>query len=235
VAASAEPPARPELRVRRVDVNINATTPPPPQPAPTMTIVNPPPTTTYVAPAPTYVESDSRGIYEKYGIGVALGGGVEGFAGDTLRNTTDPGGAWDVRLSLGMKSPLALEAAYVGSAQQINALGLSGNAYLVGNGAQADARLNVTGDPAIQPFVYGGVAWKRYSIRNETANTSDLIDNDDVLEVPLGVGISSRYAGLMLDLRGEYRVATQADLVSQTNPNARQDRFGVNANVGIAF
>jgi hypothetical protein len=198
-----------------------------------MTIITPPPTTTYVAPA--YTESDSRGVYEKYGIGVALGGGVEGFAGDSMRSTTDPGGAWNVRLSLGLKSPLALEAAYVGSAQQINALGLSGNAYLVGNGAQADARLNVTGDIAVQPFVYGGVAWKRYSLRNETANTSDLINNDDVLEIPLGIGISSRYAGLLLDLRGEYRVATQGDLVSQTNPDARMDRFGVNANVGVAF
>lgn len=224
----------------QVNGTLDASGNPIPPPATTTTVITPPPpaTNVYVAPAPTYtpvVVEDHRSVYDRYGIAVSLGGGVEGFTGDTLRNSTDPGGGWNVRLGVGLKSPLSLEAAYIGSAQNIDALGLSGNALLVGNGAQADARLNLTGGMAVQPFVFGGAAWKRYQIMNETANTSDLVDKDDVIEFPLGVGIGARAAGLDLDLRGEYRIATEADLVSRTNPDARMDRFGVNASIGMAF
>lgn len=221
-----------------VDANGN-----PIPPSTTTTVITPPPppaeTNVYVAPAPTtyepvYVEP-RRSMYDRYGIAVSLGGGVEGFTGDTLRNTTDPGGGWNVRLIAGLKSPLALEASYIGSAQNIDALGLSGNALLVGNGAQAAARLNLTGGMRVQPFVFGGAAWKHYQIMNESSNTSDLVNNDNVVEFPLGVGFGGRYRGLLLDLRGEYRIATQADLVSRTSPDARMDRFGVNASIGASF
>ncbi len=220
-----------------VDANGNVIVPP----STTTTIITPPPppeTNVYVAPAPTYTPTvvvRDRNWYDRYGIAVSLGGGVEGFTGDTLRSTTDPGGGWNVRLGVGLRSPLALEAAYIGSAQNIDAFGLSGNALLVGNGAQADARLNLTGGAAVQPFVFGGAAWKRYQIMNASSNTSDLVDRDDVIEFPLGAGIDGRYRGLMLDLRGEYRIATNADLVSRTNPDARMDRFGVNASIGASF
>jgi hypothetical protein len=209
-----------------VDTTPSAVTPPvvivepPPPPAPTTTVVEVPP--------------DHRNLYERYGIGVALGGGVEGYAMSGPRDQTTDGGNWDVRLTMGTRSPLAIEAAYIGSAQSINTLGLSNNAVLVGNGAQADARLNLT-DTLVQPFFYGGVAWKRYSITNSSQNTSDLIDNDDVLEIPLGVGVAAKYAGLMLDLRGEYRLANQDDLFAATPNSDRADRWGVNANVGLAF
>ncbi len=188
----------------------------------------PPPSTTVVE-----VRPERRSLYERYGVAVALGGGVEGYAMSNQRDQTTDGGNWDVRLTVGTRSPLALEASYIGSAQAINALGLDSNAVLLGNGAQANARLNLS-DTLVQPFLYGGVAWKRYSITNTNQNTSDLADNDDVLEVPLGVGVAAKAAGLMLDLRGEYRLATQDDLFA-SGGNDRADRWGVNANVGIAF
>ena len=219
-----------------LDANGNPVTPPPS----TTTVITPPPppeTNVYIAPpppAPVVVERE-KDIYDRYGIAVSLGGGVEGFTGETMRSTTDPGGGWNVRLGVGLKSPLALEAAYIGSAQEIDALGLSGDALLVGNGAQANARLNLTGGMAVQPFVFGGAAWKRYQIMNEDANTSDLIDDDDLVEFPVGLGIGGRYRGLNLDLRGEYRIATDADLLRRTDPDARMDRFGVNASIGMAF
>lgn len=189
----------------------------------------PPPTETTVVE----VRPESRSMYERYGVAVALGGGVEGYAMSNQRDQTNDGGNWNVRLTVGTRSPLALEAAYIGSAQGISALGLDSNAVLVGNGAQANARLNLS-DTLVQPFLYGGVAWKRYSITNTNTNTSDLSDNDDVLEVPLGLGVAAKAAGLMLDLRGEYRLATQDDLFA-SGGNDRADRWGVNANVGIAF
>ncbi len=193
------------------------------------TVVAPPPTDTTPYPA-----TDNRSLYERNGIAVSLGGGVEGFVQGSERAATTDGGVWNLRVAVGTRSPLAIEAAYIGSAQAINGLGLQSNALLIGNGAQADARINLT-DKLVQPFLYGGVAWKRYTLSNTTTATSDLVNNDDVLEVPLGVGVASKYAGLMLDLRGEYRLSAQNDMFSVTAPNDRMDRWGVNANVGYAF
>jgi hypothetical protein len=190
----------------------------------------PPPTTTEVVVLPERPKS----LYERYGIAMSLGGGVEGYAMKDQRNQTTDGGNWDVRLTMGTRSPFALEASYIGSAQAINTFGLSGDAVLVGNGAQANARFNLT-DTLVQPFFYGGVAWKRYSITNTSTNTTDLADDDDVIEVPFGVGFAAKYSGLMLDLRGEYRLANQDDLFAAAGMNDRADRWGVNANVGLAF
>jgi hypothetical protein len=193
--------------------------------------------TTVVTPGQNDTEqpmNDNSSLYERYGIAVMLGGGVEGFVQTPQRDATDDGGVWNLRVAVGTRSPLAIEAAYIGSAQSINGLGLESDALLVGNGAQADARINLT-DALVQPFVYGGVAWKRYSLERTTTRTSDLSDNDDVLEVPLGIGIASKYAGLLLDLRGEYRFSTQDDMFDVTAPDDRMDRWGVNANIGYAF
>ncbi|CAN5703684.1 hypothetical protein BH11MYX3_BH11MYX3_19980 [soil metagenome] len=192
--------------------------------------------TTVVTPGPTSYDqsTDNRNLYERYGVAVSLGGGVEGFTQTSQRNATNDGGVWNLRLAVGTRSPVAIEGAYIGSAQSINGLGLDSNALLVGNGAQADARINLV-DSLVQPFVYGGVAWKRYSLTNTSTRTSDLSDNDDVLEVPLGIGIASKYAGLLLDLRGEYRFSTRNDMFDATAPGDRMDRFGVNANIGYAF
>jgi hypothetical protein len=47
----------------------------------------------------------------------------------------------------------------------------------------------------------------------------------------MGVGLSGRWAGLVLDARGEFRMATNEDLVA----NESMHRWGVNANVGYEF
>ena len=86
--------------------------------------------------------------------------------------------------------------------QAINALGLDSDALLVGNGVQGNLRINATtGDVPVQPFIYGGVAWRRYQLSNTSENTSDVIGEDDVLEVPLGIGVAYKIGGMMLDAR----------------------------------
>jgi len=92
-------------------------------------------------------------------------------------------------------------------------------------------------------FLYGGLAWTRYDLTNSDVNLSDIRDEDDVLEIPLGIGIAGRYKGLMVDLRGEYRVATEEDLVPSilvdefADPDSAEDmhRYGVNATIGYEF
>lgn len=191
--------------------------------------VNPPPMSTS-----TGRYSEQQTFYERYGLGISIGGGVEGFVDKTQRSDTSVGGSWNVRVMLGTHARLAGEVSYIGSAQAINGLGLETDALLVGNGAQAVARGNLmTGD--VQPFIYGGVAWKHYTLNRTVTRTSDLIDKDNVVEWPIGVGVASAYGGLLLDLRGEYRLASNGDLFRVVDPNDRPDRYGVNANIGYAF
>jgi aminopeptidase N len=78
-------------------------------------------------PSDTYVRPERRSLYERYGIGLALGGGVEGYAMSDQRDQTTDGGNWDVRLTVGTRSPLALEASYIGSAQAINSFSAPDN------------------------------------------------------------------------------------------------------------
>lgn len=225
---------------------------PAPQPAPmasddTTVIVQPPAQpytqpqeqTTYVT-QPVITEEREQSTLEKYGIAVALGGGVSGFTNETLRDTTDDGGSWGVRVAFGTRSPIAFEAEYIGSAQDISALGLDNDALLVGNGVQGALRVNLL-DTNVQPFLFGGLAWRHYDITNADFNTSAIAGSDDVLEVPMGAGVAFKYAGLMFDARGEYRYADQEDLVPKFTASGLDDgagsmhRWGANANVGVAF
>ena len=234
-----------------VDVDVNAPAPnpnmtPPPSPPPntnTNVYVPPPPTDTTVVIANDYDDSYRKeSMMQRYGVAISAGGGASGFTSESLRGTTDPGGDWDVRLTFGTRSPLAFEASYIGSAQGIDALGLDSDAILVGNGAQGALRLNTTVDLPIQPFIFAGVAWRRYDLTNTSNNLSDISDSDDVLEVPLGVGIAGKYRGLIVDARGEFRPAWNEDLVPEILDDAgRVDdfgsmhRWGVNASVGYEF
>lgn len=223
-----------------VDVDVDARTPD----APDVYVAPPPPADTTVVIADTDDDYDA-GYMERYGITVALGGGTSGFTNDAMRESTDLGGDWGVRLSFGTQSPLAIEASYIGSAQNIEALGLDDDAILVGNGAQAALRLNGTFDLPVQPFIFGGAAWRRYDLTNADFNTSAVNDSDDVLEIPVGLGIAGKWSGLVLDLRGEFRPTLDNDLMPTFGIDDDEDfgnddfaamhRWGVNASIGYEF
>lgn len=225
------PPTTPESTPPPdVDVNVQ-----PPPAEPTVVVPPPPPPTTVVVDDDEY---DDRPWIERAGIAIAIGGGVSGFTGDEMRDTTDDGGAWNVRVTLGSNSPLAFEGSYIGTAQDIQALGLDNDAFLLGNGAQGAVRLNFTRDLAVQPFVYGGAAWMRYELTNADVNTSDISNDDDVIELPVGAGVSLRSGGFLIDVRGEFRYVTEEDLVPALDTGgdpAEMHRYGANANVGFEF
>jgi hypothetical protein len=181
-------------------------------------------------------EEEQESFYKTVGVAVMIGGGVDDFARRGMRDTTSIGGSWDVRLIIGTRKYLAVEGSYIGSAQSIDALGLSSNARLIGNGAQAAIRLNATTDSVVQPFIYGGWAWRHYSLTNKRFNTSDVSNTDEVYELPAGVGIAGKFNGFIADVRGEYRWTWGEDLVpSLTGSPLKMDRWGVNANVGFEF
>ena len=204
---------------------------PAPPPAAPATTYEPPP-----APPPPMVVEHEEHWYDTIGWGLSVGGGVEDFANSTMRNTTGTGGSWNARLTMGTKSYVALEGLYIGSAQSINRLGLSSNSTLYGNGAQADVRINVLDDYVVQPFIYGGGAWRYYSISNSSTNTSDVANNANVFELPAGVGIAGYAGGFMLDVRGEYRWAWGDSLVPNANGTGNGlNRWGVSGNIGATF
>jgi hypothetical protein len=204
----------------------------PPAPPPVAQTTN----VTYNEP---YVET--YGHHHSIGYSLTLGGGVDDFVGTELRDTTSVGGSWNVRGSIGTKSYVGFEGSYIGSAQNINMPfdNNSGNQpVLVGNGAQGAIRLNATRHTTVQPFAYGGLAWRHYSVSNKDAafSASQLSDSDDVIEYPVGIGIGGKVGAFTLDARGEYRWATGENFMpvpGTSNDFNSMDRWGVTANLGV--
>jgi outer membrane protein OmpA-like peptidoglycan-associated protein len=157
----------------------------------------------------------ARSTLLPFGIGLGVGGGVTAFADDQMREFADVAGSWEARLTLGTRQRLAVEAAYLGSVQSIDSLGLDEDAMLLSNGFGGALRLNLATD-RVQPYVLAGAAWRRYEVVNSNFNTSSMNDEDDVLETPFGVGLSYRYEHLILDARGVYRRAFYNDLIDTT-------------------
>jgi hypothetical protein len=236
--APADPaPAEP---VETCDPEMQCTPAPMPQAAEPAPAPAPAPAPTYsqehYAPEP-YVEAPHENWLQSVGLGFSIGGGVDDFASDTMRSTTGTGGGWHVRATLGTKSILAFEGSYIGSAQNIDALGLDNDALLIGNGIQGAGRLNFVTDFPVQPFAYAGAAWRHYDITESNVNTSDIANSDDVAEFPAGVGVSGYLWGMMADIRGEYRFATGEDLAPSNNNSgdATMDRWGVEGSLGFAY
>ena len=63
--------------------------------------------------------------------------GVLDFARDDLPDMTGTAGSWDARFQSGTRCYLGFEAAYLGSAQSIDAIGLDQDATLLSNGVGA--------------------------------------------------------------------------------------------------
>jgi peptidoglycan-associated lipoprotein len=149
------------------------------------------------------------------GVQATVGGGVTGFIQDGARAFSGTGGSWDARLAFGTRQWVGLEAAYVGSAQGINILGLDNDAVLVGNGAEAALRVNFT-RARVQPYLFGGVGWMNYSITN-TAVTASMDQMDNVFALPFGAGVSARLGrGFILDVRGTGRATFDDTLLEQS-------------------
>jgi hypothetical protein len=188
-------------------------------------------------PPPVETRSGAELWMHDAGMAFSVGGGVDDFAGSTLGNATSLGGSWTARLSIGSRSFVGGELSYIGSAQTISQLGLASNSELIGNGAQAALRLNGTIDYPFQPFIYGGVAWRHYSLNTSRTNLSDVTESNDALEVPAGIGLAAYYDGLMMDVRGEYRWGwlDKAMIPSTSTSTSNANRWGVTGNIGYAF
>jgi hypothetical protein len=174
-----------------------------------------------------------------FGWAAFVGGGYEDFTNSNIRNVTGGGGAWDARLIGGTHSYLGFEAAYVGAARSIDALGLGNNSTLVSNGFEGAFRLNVPvarGDSLYEPFAFVGLGWSRYRVTNYNATvTSDVRSGDDVMTIPFGAGFAYGYRAFIADARVAYTPTLFNNLLQSTNGSGTLNHWGVGGNIGISF
>jgi len=150
------------------------------------------------------------------GIGVIVGGGVAGFTDHALRAaTSNVGGLWDLRATFGTHAPLAVEAAYTGSATGVDSLLGTAHTTLIGTAFEADARLNLAPHLDWDPYVFAGFGWQRFTIDDRELQFSDtgIRSRDDLLVMPFGGGLAFRRGGLVTDLRGTVRAASGSEMI----------------------
>lgn len=150
------------------------------------------------------------------GLAVQVGGGATAFSRKSARNDFGTGGYWDARAVLGSRSFFGAELAYVGSARDIRAAGVSDSAALVGNGAEAVARVNLplsAGALRVEPFLFGGAGWTYYQVVKSDINTSGIKDHANAFVVPFGTGVSAAYSHFLVDARFTYRAVVDDKLV----------------------
>lgn len=172
----------------------------------------------------------------RIGAAVLLGGGVQSFTTSGARAVADFGAFWSARFMWGSRHPIGVEAAYIGSAQSLDALGLEPTALLVSNGAEAVLRLNVPvvrGAFLFEPFVIGGLGWSVYQIERTTTASADLASEDSVLKVPVGGGFAFGFHAFMADLRFTYRPSYFDDLFRASG--AALNTWSMGALVGVQF
>ncbi|HEY4219880.1 MAG TPA: hypothetical protein VGO62_01025, partial [Myxococcota bacterium] len=157
---------------------------------------------------------------------------------------TSGGGYWDARLGVGSRSIIGLEADYQGGARNINALGLNDSAYLMNNGIEGLVRLNVpitkfASGSILEPYAFGGAGWQHYSLNNVTTNTSDVESADDVLDIPVGVGLDLGIKGFTIDGRVTYRQALYSSLfggdAGSSFASNSLNSWGAGASLGFEF
>jgi hypothetical protein len=182
--------------------------------------------------APEY--APEQAFVPRVGGALLVGGGFDDFTDGTLRRMSSGGGYWTVRGVGGTRRIIGFEAAYVGSAHNIDALGLGSNARLVSNGAEGALRLNIPVEMPrglIEPFGFAGLGWAHYTVTNTNVNTSDLASRDDVMTVPWGAGLELGSNGFMADARFTYTHTYFNNLL----PGSSLNSWGIGGQIGFGY
>jgi hypothetical protein len=172
----------------------------------------------------------------KIGGALLVGGGYEDFTNSTVNQMTSGGGAWNARVVAGTRQFVGLEAAYVGAARSIDALGLSQDATLISNGVEGNVRVNIPiirRASMVEPFGFVGLGWSHYHVGNTETRTSDVATNDDVMTVPLGAGLEYSYKAFIADARFTYRPTYYNDLLRTGGGNL--NNWGVGGQIGFSY
>lgn len=152
------------------------------------------------------------------GVGVGVGGGITGFTDAAMRNgiASSVGGLWDVRATFGTHIPIAFDATYLGTADNVATFNNTPNGTLIGTAFEGAARWNILPHYAVDPYLFLGVGWQHYTLTNAKLPQADsgMQSHSDVADFPMGTGVSLRSAsGFTGDLRGTFRPATSSHLL----------------------
>jgi opacity protein-like surface antigen len=173
---------------------------------------------------------------------VSAGGGVSGFITDAA-DQTKVGGAWDVRVRLRTPILLGAEIGYVGTANGVSdrMAASAPNGIILGDGVEVNAVLSVLPhDPLIDPYVFAGAGYTRFSLVNETTfNPSVVRDKDNAFVLPSGAGLALRLAdNFLVDARFTYRAVFDDGMIFTKGPGTdavNMSQWGATARVAYAF
>lgn len=173
------------------------------------------------------------------GITLQAGGGVTSFVSPESRDNAGLGGFWTVRTVLGLRSVVAVEAAYVGTSHALNSDAMNNGSYMLSNGLEAALRLNlpvVTGVTTIAPFLYGGIGWSHYAVVDKEMRMVDGRSSDNVLTWPVGAGLAFAYEHFVFDARVSWRFIEDNTLMRNADRDAMGlDSWSAGAQIGYLF
>lgn len=178
--------------------------------------------------APNLASADDPGPYSYswhdnrlssgYGVSATVGSGVSGFTNHSMRNavTSSVSGLWDLHVTLGSHTPLALDLSYVGTVTSIDGLIGAQSGSLIGTAAESALRYNILPHHAWNPYAFAGIGWQRYDLTGGTFTLSDtgINESDNSIVFPMGAGLVYRdRSGFVVDVHGTFRANTRAGLV----------------------
>jgi hypothetical protein len=175
------------------------------------------------------------------GVGVTIGGGVSGFTDGLLRDTVDSdvSGAWAARATIGTHIPIGLDISYTGTAVDLQPLGQTGTGQLVGTNVEGAVRWNILPHFAVNPYVFAGMGWQRYDVRDADFSLSDarITEDENLVVFPTGIGVAYRdMSGITFEARGTLRWAGDSELIADTSGSfADLHTWDATANVGYEF
>ena len=181
------------------------------------------------------------GLRSGIGVGFVLGGGITGFTDKTLRDTvsSDVGGLWDLRASIGTHIPIGLDVTYLGTAQNVATLQTgAANGTLIGTTVEGALRYNILPHNNVNPYAFAGIGWQRYDVQDMRFAHADtgLAQSDNIAEFPMGAGISYRDpTGLVIDARGTFRAATSSTLVIDPATRTYADLHSWEASAALGY
>jgi hypothetical protein len=186
-----------------------------------------------------YAWGDPR-LISVIGVGITIGGGVSGFTEESVRDNldTEANGAWSARATFGTHIPLGLEIGYNGTMVDLQS-SANGSASLLGTTLEAAGRFNMLPHFELNPYLFAGLGWTHYDVRDERLVRADsaVRADDDVLVVPMGVGVAYRaMQGITFDARGTFRAAGNSELLTDaTGSHPDLHTWEATGNLGYEF
>jgi hypothetical protein len=156
------------------------------------------------------------------GVNFQIGGGIGGFTDSQVNNisSSEIGGVWQFRATIGSHTPLGVDLGYNGTAYDVQSFDGVTSDTLIGTDLEAALRWNILPHYMFNPYIFGGVGWQHYDLNNNTLTRADsgIGQTDDLAVVPMGAGIGWRdTSGLTADLRGTFRWAANSALIEDVN------------------